>query len=225
MLAVLPFENLTGDPTQEYFSDGLTEEMITQLGNLEPQRLGVIARTSVMHYKNSREQLEEIARKLGVQYVLEGSVRRDSGKVRITAQLIRVKDQSHVWAQQYDRELNNLLTLQDEIGHAIAREIQLTLGDGHEQENSVARPLLSPQQYEAYDLYLKGEYFWNKRTPSRFTAGGRIFSAGYRQRSNLRPRLCRSCRFLCADEWLQWRRCSRNGVAKSAGSGDASSRT
>ena len=165
MLAVLPFENLTGDPTQEYFSDGLTEEMITQLGNLEPQRLGVIARTSVMHYKNSREQLEEIARKLGVQYVLEGSVRRDSGKVRITAQLIRVKDQSHVWAQQYDRELNNLLTLQDEIGHAIAREIQLTLGDGHEQENSVARPLLSPPQYEAYDLYLKGEYFWNKRTP------------------------------------------------------------
>jgi TolB-like protein/DNA-binding winged helix-turn-helix (wHTH) protein/Tfp pilus assembly protein PilF len=165
MLAVLPFENLTGDPAQEYFSDGLTEEMITQLGNLEPQHLGVIARTSVMHYKNRGDQLDEIGRKLGVQYVLEGSVRRDSGRVRVTAQLIQIKDQSHVWARQYDRELNNVLTLQGEIGRAIAHEIQLTLTEGHEHESSVARAFLSPQQYDAYDLYLKGEYFSNKRTP------------------------------------------------------------
>jgi TolB-like protein len=89
MLAVLPFENITGDPSQEYFSDGLTEEMITKLGSLDPQRLGVIARTSVMHYKNSRASLDQIRRELGVHYVLEGSVRRDSDRVRIAAQLIQ----------------------------------------------------------------------------------------------------------------------------------------
>jgi TolB-like protein/DNA-binding winged helix-turn-helix (wHTH) protein len=97
MLAVLPFENLTGDAGQDYFSDGLTEEMITRLGNLDPHHLGVIARTSVMHYKNSPEKLDQIGRELGVQYVLEGSIRRDSEKVRITAQLIEAKDQTHLW--------------------------------------------------------------------------------------------------------------------------------
>lgn len=97
MLAVLPFENLTGDPGQEYFSDGLTEEMITQLGGLDPQHLGVIARTSIMHYKGSREPLDQIGRELGVQYVLEGSVRRDSDNVRVAAQLVRVRDQTPVW--------------------------------------------------------------------------------------------------------------------------------
>src|SRR5208282_2683076 len=91
MLAVLPFENLTGDASEEYFSDGMTEEMITQLGNSDPQHMGVIARTSVMHYKHSQEQLQQIARELGVQYVLEGSVRRDADKVRITAQLIQMR--------------------------------------------------------------------------------------------------------------------------------------
>jgi len=94
MLAVMPFENLTGDAGQEYFSDGMTEEMITQLGSLDPERMGVIARTSVMHYKRSQEPLQQIARELGVQYVLEGSVRRDAERVRITAQLIQMKDQT-----------------------------------------------------------------------------------------------------------------------------------
>src|SRR5208282_4051804 len=97
MLAVLPFENLTGDAGQDYFSDGLTEEMIAQLGRLDPDHLGVIARTSVMHYKHGDEPLGQIGRELGVQYVLEGSVRRDADKVRITAQLIQVKDQTHLW--------------------------------------------------------------------------------------------------------------------------------
>jgi TolB-like protein/DNA-binding winged helix-turn-helix (wHTH) protein/Flp pilus assembly protein TadD len=164
MLAVLPFENLTGDAGQEYFSDGLTEEMIAQLGRLDPNHLGVIARTSVMHYKHSPEQLDQIARKLGAQYVLEGSVRRDAGKVRITAQLIQVKDQTHLLSRQYDRELSNLLTLQAEIAREIAGEIQLTIGD-HKRIDSTHQASLSPEAYEAYDLYLKGRYFWNKRTP------------------------------------------------------------
>lgn len=160
MLAVLPFENLTGDANQEYFSDGLTEEMITQLGNLDPQQLGVIARASVMHYKSSRAPLDTVRRELSVQYVIEGSVRRDANHIRITAQLIKTKDQTHVWAREYDRELSGLLGLQTEIAHEIADEIQVTLGD---HKPTVSAPALSPHNYEAYDLYLKGQYFLNKR--------------------------------------------------------------
>jgi TolB-like protein/DNA-binding winged helix-turn-helix (wHTH) protein/Tfp pilus assembly protein PilF len=171
MLAVLPFENLTGDAGQDYFSDGLTEEMITRLGNLDPQHLGVIARTSVMHYKNSPEKLDQIGRELGVQYVLEGSIRRDSEKVRITAQLIEAKDQTHLWARQYDREVSHLLTLEAEIAREIADEIQNTLGDrkgaGSPGELSSSTQN-SPPTYEAYDLYLKGQYFFNKRSIEGF---------------------------------------------------------
>jgi TolB-like protein/DNA-binding winged helix-turn-helix (wHTH) protein len=166
MLAVLPFQNLTGDPTQEYFSDGLTEEMISQLGGVDPKRLGVIARTSVMRYKNNQEQLGQIGRELGVQYVLEGSVRRDAGKVRVSAQLIQMSDQTHLWTRQYDRELSGLLGLQDEITHEIADEIQLTLGE-HQRILATSQPRI-PKSYETYDLYLKGRYFWNKRTPEGF---------------------------------------------------------
>ena len=127
MLAVLPFENFTGDPGQEYFSDGLTEEMISQLGDLDPAHLGVIARTSVMHYKHSQESIPQIGKDLGVQYVIEGSVRRDSERVRITAQLIQVKDQSHLWAREYDRDLGHLLELQAEIAREVANEIEFSL--------------------------------------------------------------------------------------------------
>jgi len=166
MLAVLPFQNLTGDASQEYFSDGLTEEMITQLGNLEPQHLGVIARTSVMHYKSSQTPLDQVGRELGVQYVIEGSVRRDSNDIRVTAQLIQTKDQTHVWARLYDRELKGLLQLQGEIAQEIADEIRVTLGD-HKSPAAV-QPAPAPQNYAAYDLYLKGQYFFNKRTVESF---------------------------------------------------------
>jgi TolB-like protein/DNA-binding winged helix-turn-helix (wHTH) protein/Tfp pilus assembly protein PilF len=164
MLAVLPFENLTGDAGQEYFSDGLTEEMIAQLGRIDPQHMGVIARTSVMHYKNSAEQLDQIGRELGVQYALEGSVRRDSDKVRITAQLIQTKDQTHVWTHQYDREVNSLLSLQGEIAQEISDAIQVTLGE--RKPGEVRPPPIphAPKSYAAYDLYLQGRYYWNKRT-------------------------------------------------------------
>jgi TolB-like protein/DNA-binding winged helix-turn-helix (wHTH) protein/Tfp pilus assembly protein PilF len=167
MLAVLPFENLTRDAGEEYFSDGLTEEMIAQLGRLDPEHLGVIARTSVMHYKHTEVPLEQIGRELGVEYVLEGSVRRDSSKVRITAQLIKTKDKTDVWSRQYDRQLSSLLTLQGEIAQEIADEIQLTLG-GAKRTNPSPRPPPSTKDYEAYDLYLKGRYFWNKRSTQGF---------------------------------------------------------
>jgi TolB-like protein/DNA-binding winged helix-turn-helix (wHTH) protein/Tfp pilus assembly protein PilF len=163
MLAVLPFQNLTGDVAQDYVSDGLTEEMLTQLGNLNPQRMGVIARTSVMHYKDSHTPLDQIGRELNVQYVLEGSVRRESGRLRITAQLIQVKDQTHVWARQYDRELKDLLPLEDEVAHEIAQEIQLTFDD---RKGAADQSAMQTQSFEGYDLYLKGLYFFNKRTPA-----------------------------------------------------------
>ena len=171
MLAVLPFQNLTGDAAQEYFSDGLTEEMITQLGNLNTQRLGVIARTSVMHYKNTQTPLDQIGRELNAQYVIEGSVRRDSGRVRISAQLIQVKDQSHVWARQYDRELKDLLALEGEVAQEIAEEIQLTFVSrkGPGTQSAV------PQSFQGYDLYLKGLYFFNKRTPADLEEAIRYF--------------------------------------------------
>ncbi|MGB9030705.1 MAG: tetratricopeptide repeat protein, partial [Acidobacteriaceae bacterium] len=167
MLAVLPFENLTGDPGQEYFSDGMTEEMIAQLGEMDPQHLGVIARTSVMHYKSGKPSLEQIGRELGVQYVLEGSVRRDADKVRITAQLIQMKDQSHLWSRSYDRELKSTLALQSEIAQQIAGEIQLALGRDKFALATEPTPR-SFTSYEAYDLYLRGRYFWNRRTTEGF---------------------------------------------------------
>jgi TolB-like protein/DNA-binding winged helix-turn-helix (wHTH) protein/Flp pilus assembly protein TadD len=161
MLAVLPFQNLTGNTAQDYFSDGLTEEMITQLGNLDPDHLGVIARTSVMHYKNNQEPLDQIGRELQVQYVLEGSVRRESDRVRITTQLIQIKDQTHVWSREYDRELIHLLSLQGEIAKEVADDIHLTLGD-HTRTEPVSQSL-STKSPDAYDLYLRGQYCWNKR--------------------------------------------------------------
>jgi TolB-like protein/DNA-binding winged helix-turn-helix (wHTH) protein/Tfp pilus assembly protein PilF len=168
MLAVLPFENLTGDVSQEYFSDGLTEEMIAQLSHSDPQRLGVIARTSVMHYKHAQQPMDQIGRALGVEYLLEGSVRRDADKIRITAQLFRAQDQSHIWSHQYDREPNNLLSLQGEIAQEISEAIQLTIGDHRSPRTAFAAASSAPKSYEAYDLYLQGRYLWNKRTLDGF---------------------------------------------------------
>ena len=186
MVAVLPFQNLTGDPGQDYFSDGLTEEMIAELTRLNQDHLGVIARTSVMLYKQSPKPLDQIGRELGVQYVMEGSVRRDSNRVRITAELIQVKDQSHLWAREYDRELNNSLALQSEIAQEIGDEIQISLGDGNGvKAANHPGPTHSTASYEAYDLYLKGRYFWNKRTSSRLPASRELFPAGHREGSRL----------------------------------------
>jgi TolB-like protein/DNA-binding winged helix-turn-helix (wHTH) protein/Flp pilus assembly protein TadD len=173
MMAVLPFENLTGDPAQDYFSDGLTEEMIDQLGRVAPEQFGVIARTTVEQYKNQKQSLGEIGAQLGAGYVLEGSVRRDARDVRIAAQLVQAKDQKVIWARQYDRELTSLLALQSEIAGEIADEIQLTLGEGH-RAAPVSAPVNAPS-YEAYDLYLQGRFFLNKRTADGFFQAAEYF--------------------------------------------------
>jgi TolB-like protein/Tfp pilus assembly protein PilF len=160
MLAVLPFENLSGQKNQEYFSDGLTEEMITQLGRGNPDRLGVIARTSAMQYKNTRKTIHQIGRELEVSHVVEGSVRRASGRVRITAQLIQVSDQTHLWAETYERNASDILALQNEVAQAIARQIQIKLVPQEGDRLQVSSSISS----EAYEAYLKGRYLWNQRT-------------------------------------------------------------
>ena len=170
MLAVLPFENLSGDPDQEYLSDGLTEEMITQLGSLDPEQLGVIARTSSMLYKGGRKGIDAVGRELGVDYVLEGSVRRDAGRVRISAQLIRVRDQSHLWAKSYDRGLGDLLVLQDDVAQSVARQIVTELAPDER-----ARVRWGPVDAEAHEHYLRGRFYWNKRTPEGLCRGRELF--------------------------------------------------
>jgi TolB-like protein/DNA-binding winged helix-turn-helix (wHTH) protein/tetratricopeptide (TPR) repeat protein len=186
MLAVLPFENLTGDATQDYFSDGLTEEMISQLGRLDPQKFGVIARTSVMHYKHTSEKMDQIGRELGVQHILEGSVRRDGDNVRIDAQLIDVSSQSRVWSREYNRETKNLLGVQAEITEEIASEIQLSLGTAKAVAISSKAPF-TPEAYKAYDSYLKGLFFWNQRTEPALQQAIRYFQEAIAKDPNFAP--------------------------------------
>jgi TolB-like protein/Tfp pilus assembly protein PilF len=160
MLVVLPFENLSGGEKHDYFSEGLTEEMITQLARLSPDQLGVIARTSAMQYKSTNKTVQQIGRELGVSHLLEGSLRREGDRVRITAQLIRVSDETHLWAEGYERSLHDILALQGEVARAIAREIQIKL-TLHQQRRLDSAASLDPQAHEAY---LKGRHLWNRRT-------------------------------------------------------------
>jgi TolB-like protein/DNA-binding winged helix-turn-helix (wHTH) protein len=174
MLAVLPFQNMSNDPAQEYFSDGLTEETITDLGQLSPEHLGVIARTSAMAYKHTNKTVSQIGHELGVDYILEGSVRREAGEARVSAQLIRVSDQTHLWAQNYERELHDLLLIENELGKAIARQVQINLTPQQEIDLSKMRTV-NP---EAYDLYLKGRFYWNQRNSAAIKE-----SIGYLQKA------------------------------------------
>ena len=173
MLAVLPFANLSSDPEQEYFSDGLTEETITDLGELNPDRLGVIARTSSTSYKHTSKTITQIGQELGVDYVLEGSVRREGGVARVSAQLIRVKDQVHLWAHNYDRETGGLLALQHELGRAIAQQVRVKLTPSY-GNRSINKYAPSP---DAYELYLKGRFYLNKRTFPEIAKSTEYFQA------------------------------------------------
>lgn len=167
MIVVLPFQNLTGDPAQEFVSDGLTEEMITRLGELNYGQLGVIARTSAMTYKGTAKPADQIARELGVNYIMEGSIRSWGQKVRISAQLIAARDQTHLWSDNYERNSGDILALQSEVAQAIAREIKVRLVPQARARLSGAAPV----KPEAYGAYLKGRYFWYKRTEEGMRKG------------------------------------------------------
>ncbi len=159
-LAVLPFQNLTGDPNKDYLADGLTEEMISQLGRLNPEQLGVIARTSVMGYKHKDVRLDQIGRDLSVQYVLENSLRESGDHLRLTAQLIQVKDQTHLWSQDYDYAAKDTLNVEDEVANAVAREIRVRL-TSQQQEDLARSHTVNP---EAFAAYLHGYHFYQGGT-------------------------------------------------------------
>ena len=183
MLAVLPFANLTGDPGQDYVSDGFTEEMITQLGELNHQQMGVIARTSAMQYKNTSESIKQIARELGVEYVLEGSVRKAGDGLRITAQLIRADDQTHLWAHEYDRPIGDLAKLQGEVAENIAREVQIQLTPQEQMALDGERSVVP----DAYRSYLRGRYNLNKRSVDGMTTAVGAFNEAIVEDPNYAP--------------------------------------
>ena len=155
-LAVLPLANTSNDPSQDFLADGMTDELITQLGKVSALR--VISRTSAMTYKGTHKPLATIARELNVDAVIEGSVTRAGDRMRITAQLIRAPDDEHVWANSYEGDVRDALTLQDSVAHAVAEQVRATLNHGAASEK---RHAIDPV---AYEDYLKGRYFLNKRT-------------------------------------------------------------
>ncbi len=170
-MAVLPFANLSGDPEQEYLSDGFTQEMITQLGRLHPEGLSVIARTSVMRYKKGDTPIDQIGDELGVDYVLEGSTQREANRVRVAAELINVQDQTQLWADSYERQLEGILAVQSEVAREVAKALALELLPGEEARLSSARRV-NP---EAYEAYLQGSYHWKKLTPASLDTAERYF--------------------------------------------------
>ena len=201
MLLVLPFEDLSADSGQEYFADGLTDEIITELGHLRPDRLGVIARTSAMQYKHARKPLRDIARDLGVDYVLEGSVMRATGGVRVTARLIQVRDLTELWTQSYERATPNVLDLQRDVVDRIAQSLAIELLPSA----SAPRGRTAAVNPEAYEAYLKGRYYWNKRTPDGLQKGLSYFQQAIKidpQYAQAYAGLAES--YLVAAGWEDW---------------------
>lgn len=160
-IAVLPFENLSADLEKEYLADGLTEETIALLGQIDPNHLRVIGRTSVMAYKRTTKALAEIGRELDASHVVESSLRAEGGRLRITAKLIRARDQVQIWSSSYDSEPVSMLAFQRELAAAIAEQIRLQLSP--ERLTALARR--QTKNAEAYDLYLRGRYFWHQLSP------------------------------------------------------------
>jgi serine/threonine protein kinase/Flp pilus assembly protein TadD len=168
-LAVLPLENLSQDPEQDYFADGMTEALITDLSRISALR--VISRTSAMQYKSTKKLLPQIAKELNVEGVVEGSVQRSGERVRVTAQLVYAATDTHLWAESYDRDLRDVLALQDDVARSIAHEIRVQVTPQEQVRLTNARPV-NP---EAHELYLKGRYYWNQRTPDGLKKGLKYF--------------------------------------------------
>ncbi|HET6178660.1 MAG TPA: winged helix-turn-helix domain-containing protein [Candidatus Sulfotelmatobacter sp.] len=168
-LLVLPLENLSGDPEQEFFADGLTEALITSLAKIGALR--VLSRTTAMHYKSVRRPLPEIARELGVDAVAEGTVLRAGERVRISVQLVHAPTDTHLWAESYDRDLRDILALQSEVAQAVARQIQVKLTPLEQARFAQVHPV----DLEAYEAYLKGRYHWNRRIGKELPKAAQCF--------------------------------------------------
>jgi serine/threonine protein kinase/Tfp pilus assembly protein PilF len=168
-IAVLPFKNMSDSKEDEYFADGITEDIIAQISNIGELR--VISRTSVMPYKNSGKNLRGIAKELNVASVLEGSVRRSGNQVRIVAQLINAVSDEHLWAQTYDKELTQIFAIQSDVAQSIAAALKTKLLP--EEKERIEKK--QTENMEAYQLYLKGRYYWNKRSPEEMKKGIKYF--------------------------------------------------
>ncbi len=168
-IAVLPLENLSHDPEQEYFADGMTEELITDLGKIGALR--VISRTSVMHYKGTKKPLPEIAKELNVEAIVEGTVLRSGNRIRVTANLLYAKPDRHIWAETYERDLRDVLSLQDDVARTIAEEIKIKVTP-QEEARLLGSRAVSP---ETYRLYLQARYYANKRTLAGFEKSMQLF--------------------------------------------------
>jgi adenylate cyclase len=181
-IAVLPFSNMSGDPEQEYFSDGITEDIITDLSKISG--LWVAARNTVFTYKGKPVKVEQIARDLGVAYILEGSVRKAGARVRVTGQLISARDGGHLWADRFDRDLTDIFAIQDEITRAIVE--QLTVKLLPQEKKSIERP--QTDNIEAYTYYLRGREFLHRHTKSYYQVARRMFTRA----TELDPRYARA---------------------------------
>jgi TolB-like protein/Flp pilus assembly protein TadD len=157
-IAVLPFDNLSRDPDNAYFCEGVQDEILTRLAKVAD--LKVISRTSTQHFKSTPDNLPEIAKQLGVAHILEGSVQKASDQVRVNVQLINATTDAHLWADTYDRKLTDIFAVESEIAKTVADTLQAKLS-GSEKRSMAKTPTVNP---EAYELYLKGRFFWNKRT-------------------------------------------------------------
>ena len=157
MLAVLPLEDLGGNSDEEYFAEGLTEELISHLGQLDPKRLGVIARTSAIQYKATKKSVGQIAQELNVGYVVEGSVRREGQRVRITAQLIEARDQTHLWSASYDRGLYDVLGMQADVARQVGKALACELLAEDPEKSAAFHPT-------AHEAYLRGRFYFGQRS-------------------------------------------------------------
>ena len=180
-LAVLPLVNLSGNPDQEYFADGMTDQLITDLAKISA--LKVISRTSVMQYKGARKPLPQIAQELGVDAVVEGSVQRSGDRVRISAQLIDARADQHLWARSYERDLRDVMVLQDEVAQAIANELKIELASRGQVRLASSRPV----DPEAYEAYLKGHYHSSKRTEKELKKSIDYFQQAIKKDPNYAP--------------------------------------
>lgn len=198
-LAVLPLTNLSGDAGQDYFADGMTDELITRLSNISALR--VISRTSVMHYKGTQKTIPEIARELNVDAVMEGTVQRSGQRARVSAQLIETRTDHHLWAESYDRDLRDVLALEGEVASAIAREVQLQLAPA-ELARLSDKGTLSP---EAHEAYLKGLYYQNKLAEEDVRKSITYFEEAIRLAPSFSPAyacLAFSYNLLASDEYV-----------------------
>ena len=191
-IAVLPFENIGAGNDRDYLADGLTEETIASLGQIDPEHIRVIGRTSVMSYKRTVKSLAEIGRELDATYLVESSLRAEGERFRITSKLIRVRDQLQTWSASFDSEPGSILAMQSELSKTIAEQVRLRLSP--ERLRALARR--QTRNAEAYNLYLHGRHFWQQLSPPTTRKGIEYFTRATEHRFKLCARMVRPCGLL-----------------------------